>query len=103
MVDSGNCLFGDGNGVAQIGIDAHSATAVDVTYDYSRDRATRVYDKVEDVSRGTKGYLAYSDVEAEAVVISPKGGFTITMSSFERFEGTGYQPVLRKVIDALPL
>jgi hypothetical protein len=101
MVDKGDCLFGDGNGVAQIGIEPHTATATGTTYDYSRDRATRVYNgQVQDV--GAKGYLAYKDTEAEAVVINAKGGFTITMSGFQRLSGSGYDPVLRAVIDALP-
>ena len=103
MTDSGNCLFGDGNGVAQITIETHSASSTEVTYDYSRDQATKIYAQVQDIDKGTKGYLAYKDIGGEAVVIGSSGGFTILMSSFERFEGAGYEPVLRTVIDALPL
>jgi hypothetical protein len=103
MVDSGNCLFGDGNGVAQISVGAHTATATEITYDYSRDLATKVYTQVQDIDAGDKGYLAYKDIGAEAVVISPNGGYTIIMSSFERLGGAAYEPVLRGVVDALPL
>ncbi|WP_176921292.1 hypothetical protein [Pseudonocardia oroxyli] len=102
MVDSGNCLFGDGKGVAQFSVTGSSATAAEVTYDYSRDTATRSYDQVVDLDTGTKSYLAYRELQAEANVVGTKYGFTVTMSSFERLGGAAYEPVLRKVIAALP-
>ncbi|MEN3302883.1 MAG: hypothetical protein V7633_4941 [Pseudonocardia sp.] len=103
MVDQGSCLFGDGKGVATLTVGTSSATATEVTYDYSREQATKTYTKVHDIGQGHKGYLAYKELGAEAVVIGPKGGFTISMSSFERFDGASYEPVLEKVVDALAL
>ena len=102
MVDSGNCLFGDGNGVAQLTVTGSSASSGGATYDYGRDVATRSYDQVVDLDVGTKGYLAYRDLQAEAVVIGSRYGFTVTMSSFQRLGGAKYEPVLREVVAALP-
>jgi hypothetical protein len=34
-------------------------------------------------------------------VIGPKGGFSISMSGFERFDGASYEPVMIQVVDAL--
>jgi hypothetical protein len=101
MVGQGSCLFGDGNGVASLTVETHSATATEVTYDYSRKQATRTYTEVHDIDQGDKGYLAYKELGAEAVVIGPKGGFTISMTSFERFDGPGYEPVMIQVVGTL--
>jgi hypothetical protein len=101
MVDQGSCLFGDGNGVASLTVETHSATATEVTYGYSREQATKTYTEVHDIDQGDKGYLAYKELGAEAVVIGPKGGFSISMSGFERFDGASYEPVMIQVVDAL--
>ncbi|MCW0215837.1 MAG: hypothetical protein OJJ54_21000 [Pseudonocardia sp.] len=101
MEDQGNCLFGDGKGVASLTVETHSASSTEVVYDYSRDTATRTYTAVHDIDRGKKGYLAYKDTGAEAIVIGAEGGFTLYLSSFEQFEGASYEPAMLKVVDAL--
>ncbi|WP_132975834.1 hypothetical protein [Pseudonocardia dioxanivorans] len=102
MKDGGSCLFGDGNGVATLTIVPASASTTEMTMDYMRDSATRMYANVEDLPGGTKGWIATKDVEAMAMAVTGKGGYTITMSSFQRLGGDGYTPVLRDVVAALP-
>ncbi|MFC0508379.1 hypothetical protein [Micromonospora costi] len=103
MVDQGNCLFGDGKGVASLTITTSSRLAGETTYDYERQQAGQIYQKVTDLDRGGKGYVAVKDIEGQAVVIDDRGAFTITLSSFERFGNPdGYEQALRRVIDALP-
>ncbi|MDG4766879.1 hypothetical protein O7632_22665 [Solwaraspora sp. WMMD406] len=99
MVDDGNCLFGDGNGVAALTITMASGGAGAATYDYQLEQAEAQYDQVIEVEGG---YLAVKDIRAEAVVVSDAGSYTLTMSSFDRFGGTAYEPVLRGLLDALP-
>jgi hypothetical protein len=102
MTDSGECLFDDGNGVAQVNIEVHSASSTETTYDYSRSQAQSEYPQVDNVESGDKGFVAYKDTTCEAVVIKPRAGYTITMSNFERYHGTGYQQPMRNIISALP-
>ncbi|MEU8257182.1 hypothetical protein AB0C06_23280 [Micromonospora inaquosa] len=105
MQDQGNCLFGDGNGVASLTITTASPLAGESTYAYQRDQATQVYREVKDVDKGRKAYLAVKDIEGEAVVVSDKGSYTVILSSFERLgaKSGGYESTLRAVLDALPL
>ncbi|MGC5379234.1 hypothetical protein ACPXB1_12235 [Micromonospora sp. DT68] len=105
MEDQGNCLFGDGKGVASLTITTASPLAGESTYDYQRKNATQVYREVKDVDKGRKAYLAVKDIEGEAVVVSDKGTYTVIMSSFQAISASpgGYEPTLRKVLDALPL
>ncbi|MEH0931521.1 hypothetical protein [Micromonospora sp. CPCC 205558] len=105
MKDEGSCLFGDGNGVAMFTITTASPTAGEATYDYQREQATQTYREVKDVDKGRKAYLAVKDIGGEAVVISDKGSYTVTLSSFQAIGASpgGYEPTLRKVLDALPL
>ncbi|SIM79834.1 hypothetical protein [Micromonospora cremea] len=105
MEDQGDCLFGDGKGVAALTITTASPIAGGATYDYQRQQATTAYREVKDVDKGRKAYLAVKDIGGEAVVISDKGSFTVILSSFERIGAGpgGYEPALRKVLDALPL
>ncbi|MEU4551743.1 hypothetical protein EV382_2133 [Micromonospora violae] len=105
MQDQGNCLFGDGNGVASLTITTASPLAGESTYDYQREQATQTYREVKDVDKGRKAYLAVKDIAGEAVVIGDKGSYTVTLSSFEAIGASagGYEPTLRKVLDALPL
>ncbi|OLT16105.1 hypothetical protein BJF78_15240 [Pseudonocardia sp. CNS-139] len=105
LVDEGNCLFGDGKGVASLSVTMASETAGLVTYDYQREQADSVYDQVTDIDAGDQAYLAVKDIAGEAVVVSPSGSYTITLSSFERLGDTpgGYEQVLRGLVDALPL
>jgi hypothetical protein len=104
MKDDGNCSFGDGKGVAVLGITMASEVAGLTTYDYQRKQADQIYREVKDIDKGGKGYLAVKDIGAEAVLISGKGSYTVTLSSFERLGDTpgGYEQVLRKMLDALP-
>ncbi|TDC38614.1 hypothetical protein E1211_06750 [Micromonospora sp. 15K316] len=103
LVDQGNCLFGDGQGVAALTITTASRTAGEATYDYQRRQADQTYQKVTDLDQGGKGYVAVKDIEGQAVLIADAGTFTITMSSFQRLGGPdGYEQTLRRVIEALP-
>jgi len=100
MEDQGNCLFGDGKGVASLTITMASATAGEVTYDYQRDQAGKTYANVSDLGKGTKSYLAIKDIGAEAVLISDQGAYTVTMSSFS-FDTAQYDQTMRALIDAI--
>ncbi|MEU6204876.1 hypothetical protein ABZ814_14985 [Micromonospora musae] len=103
MVDQGNCLFGDGNGVATLAITTASSTAGEMTYDYQRQQAEQIYQRVSDIDQGGKGYVAVKDIEGQAVLIADRGTFTITMSSFQRLGGPeGYEQTLRRMIGTLP-
>ncbi|GEL22305.1 hypothetical protein PSU4_12590 [Pseudonocardia sulfidoxydans NBRC 16205] len=101
MKDDGSCLFGDGKGVAQLSITMSSASTGEIMLDTLREQASGQYDEVSDRSGG-KGYVATKELGGEAVAVTGTGGYTITMSSFERFSTTGYGPVLNKIADALP-
>ncbi|MEU5941870.1 hypothetical protein ABZ807_22400 [Micromonospora sp. NPDC047548] len=105
MVDQGRCLFGDGKGVALLTVTTASPLAGETTYDYQRKQATQVYREVKDVDKGEKAYLAVKDIEAEAVVVSRAGSYTVILSSFERLGASadGYERTLRGLLDALPL
>ncbi|MEH0828496.1 MULTISPECIES: hypothetical protein [Micromonospora] len=97
--DEGNCSFGDG--VAQLAVTTASATAGKATYDYQYDQAGQQYEKVVDLDRGERGYLAVKDVRGEAVLIDGKGTYTVTISSFGG--GTaGNEQILRRTLDAIP-
>jgi hypothetical protein len=100
MTDEGNCLFGDGKGVASLTITVSSKTAGATTFAYQRDRAEKVYDRVTDINKGDKGYVAAKDIEAEAVVVSDKGSYTLIMSSFST-DPAAYEQTLRKLLDAI--
>ncbi|SCF08395.1 hypothetical protein GA0070607_5319 [Micromonospora coriariae] len=105
MKDQGNCLFGDGKGVAMLTITTASPVAGETTYDYQRQQATASYREVQDVDKGRKAYLAVKDIGGEAVVVSDTGSYTVTLSSFERLGAStdGYERTLRQLLDALPL
>jgi hypothetical protein len=100
MTDEGNCLFGDGKGVASLTITVSSKTAGATTFAYQRDRAEKVYDRVTDSNKGDKAYVAAKDIEAEAVVVSDKGSYTLIMSSFST-DPAAYEQTLRKLLDAI--
>jgi len=100
MEDQGNCLFGDGKGVASLTITTSSATAGEVTYDYQRDQAGKAYPNVSDLDKGTRSYLAIKDIGAEAVLISDQGAYTLTMSSFS-FDTAQYDQTMRALVDAI--
>lgn len=102
MTDGGECLFDDGNGVAQVNIEVHTAASTETTYDYSHTVAQSEYQQVNDVESGDKGFVAYKDTGCEAVVIKPRAGYTITMSNFERYNGLQYEQPMRNIISALP-
>ncbi|MFE9206336.1 hypothetical protein [Micromonospora sp. NPDC007230] len=99
MKDQGNCAFGDGNGVASLTITMASEFAGATTYDYQHEQAGKQYDKVVDL--GDRSYLAAKDIAGEAVVVSPKGSYTMIMSSFSMDIAT-YEQKLRQLLDALP-
>ena len=102
MIDKGTCLFGDGKGVAQLGVEVHSASSTSATLGYARQQAGRQYLLVEDLKNGDQGYIAYKNTSAEAVAVTAQGGYTITMSGFERFDGFTYEEPLTAIISALP-
>jgi hypothetical protein len=101
MTDEGNCLFGDGKGVASATITTASELAGGTTYAYSRKMADESYEVVKDLDYGTDSYLAVKDIEAEAVVVSDKGSYTVILSSFERFDNAGYEQTMRKMLDQI--
>jgi hypothetical protein len=102
MTDSGNCAFGDGAGVAQLGIEIHSLSSTEGTYDYNHAQADKDYLLVEDLKNGDKGFMAYKNTSAQAFVIKSRSAYTITMSKFERFDSFSYEQPLQNVISALP-
>ncbi|MFI6781552.1 hypothetical protein [Micromonospora sp. NPDC050276] len=105
MEDQGSCLFGDGKGVAALTVTTASTLAGDATYDYQREQAAKAYREVKDVDKGRKAYLAVKDIGGETVVVGDKGSYTVILSSFQQIGASpgGYEPTLRKVLDALPL
>lgn len=82
MVDEGNCLFGDGKGVASVTITTSSELAGPGTYDYKRESAGKRYGEVTDVQKGDKAYIAVGDIEAEAVMIREDGSYPLTIARF---------------------
>lgn len=101
MVDDGDCLFGDGKGVASLGVTTAAEDTGAMTYDYSREQAEASYDEVTDLSTGAKGYIAVKDIGGEAVVLIPTGGYTLIMSSFSALDPGGYEQVLTELTDVI--
>ncbi|WFE40473.1 hypothetical protein [Micromonospora sp. WMMD998] len=101
MRDEGNCLFGDGKGVASLTVTTASVTAGRATYDYQHEQAGKQYDKVVGVDRGDQGYLAVKDIRGEAVLIDGTGTYTVTISSFGS-DPAGNERILRRALDAIP-
>jgi hypothetical protein len=104
MTDEGNCLFGDGKGVASLTVTVASELAGSATYNYQRQQAEQTYREVKDIDKGDKGYLAVKDIGGEAVVVGDAGSYTLILDSFERLSASpgGYEQTLRKLLDALP-
>ncbi len=100
MTDQQNCLFGDGKGVASLTITMASESTGAATLDTLRESAEGRYDSIEDLGSGVKGYVAVGELGGEAVSITEAGSFTLTMSSFERFDPSGYDETLRALVDA---
>ncbi|SCG52171.1 hypothetical protein GA0070609_2629 [Micromonospora echinaurantiaca] len=101
MNADGNCLFRDGNGVAILTITLASEVAGQATYDYSREQAGKRFERVSEVDKGDQGYLATGGTEAEAVVISKAGAYTVQISSFHD-DAAANEALLRKLVDAIP-
>jgi len=101
LVDQGSCLFGDGKGVASLNITTSTELAGSTTYDYSHKQAGKTYTKVVDVQKGDRAYIAVKKLQAEAVLISKKGSYTMIMSNFE-FDLAKYEQTLRALLDAIP-
>jgi hypothetical protein len=105
MTDEGNCLFGDGKGVASLTITRASQSTGSATFDFARSHAEDRYgaDKVKDADVADQAYLAVKDIEAEAVVVSPKGTYTVILSSFERLGAKpgAYEQTLRRILAAV--
>ncbi|MDO3705180.1 hypothetical protein Q3W71_26265 [Micromonospora sp. C28SCA-DRY-2] len=101
MHADGNCLFRDDNGVAILTITLASEVAGQATYDYSREQAGKRFERVSDIDRGDQGYLAAGGTEAEAVVISQAGAYTVQISSFND-DAAANEALLRKLVDAIP-
>ncbi|MEV4532818.1 hypothetical protein AB0J82_03195 [Asanoa sp. NPDC049518] len=100
MTDEGNCLFGDGKGVASLTVTVASALAGETTYDYQRETAGKSFPKVSDIGKGKKSYLAIKDIQAEAALISDKGAYTLIMSSFS-FDEAKYDKTMNALIDTI--
>ncbi|WP_239097638.1 hypothetical protein [Asanoa ferruginea] len=100
MKDEGNCLFGDGKGVASLTVTVSSELAGETTYDYQRDMASKSFPTVNDIGKGKKSYLAIKDIQAEAALISDKGAYTLIMSSFG-FDSAKYDKTMRALIDVI--
>ncbi|PZF91804.1 hypothetical protein C1I99_22800 [Micromonospora deserti] len=101
MHADGNCLFRDGNGVAILTVTLASELAGSATFAYSREQAGKRYEGVAAVDKGDQGYLAAGETEAEAVVISGAGAFTVQISSFAS-DAAANEALLRKLIAAIP-
>jgi hypothetical protein len=105
MTDEGNCLFGDGKGVASLTITLASRSTGAATFDFTRSQAEDRYgaDKVKEADLADQAYVAAKDIEAEAVVVSSKGTFTVTLSSFERFGAKpgAYEQAIRRILAAI--
>ncbi|MEV0155731.1 hypothetical protein AB0H57_18565 [Micromonospora sp. NPDC050686] len=101
LTDQGNCLFGDGRGVASLTITMASRLAGEATWDYQHDQAGKRFERVTDVDRGVRAYVAAKDIEGEAVMITDKGSYTVTMSSFS-IDVAGYEQRLRRLLEAIP-
>lgn len=102
MKDDGNCLFGDGKGVASLTVTMASQAAGAITYDYQREQAGKRFERVAEARKGDKGYLGVKGVEGEAVVLSGKGAYTLTLSSFSK-DTAWYEQTLRKLLDVVPV
>jgi hypothetical protein len=100
MTDQSNCLFGDGKGVASLTITMASESTGAATLDTLRESAEGRYDSIEDLGGDGSGYVAVGELGGEAVSITEAGSFTLTMSSFERFDPSGYDETLRALVDA---
>ena len=100
MTDQTNCLFGDGKGVASLTITMASESTGAATLDTLRESAEGRYDSIEDLGGEGSGYVAVGELGGEAVSITQAGSFTLTMSSFERFDPSGYDETLRALVDA---
>ena len=100
MTDQSNCLFGDGKGVASLSITMASESTGAATLDTLRESAEGRYDSIEDLGGDGSGYVAVGELGGEAVSITQAGSFTLTMSSFERFDPSGYDETLRALVDA---
>jgi len=99
MTDQSNCLFGDGKGVASLTITMASESTGAATLDTLRESAEGRYDSIEDLGGDGSGYVAVGELGGEAVSITEAGSFTLTMSSFERFDPSGYDETLRALVD----
>ena len=100
MTDEGNCLFGDGKGVASLTVTTASQTAGTAAYDVSRESAEGRYGSIEDLDVDGKGYVSAGELGGEAVAITDAGAFTIILSNFERLDEAGYDKTLRSLVDA---
>lgn len=98
LKDQGNCLFGDG--IASLTVTTASELAGTTTYDYARQQAEQSYLKVVDIDQGDRGFMAIKDIEAQAVVVSKKGSYTLVMSSFS-FDSAKYDSTLRALLDQI--
>lgn len=102
MKDEGVCLFGDGRGVASLTVTAASQAAGMATYAYQREQASMRFGTVTDLGTGDRSYMGSKDVTGEAVVLSRKGAYTLTLNSFSKDTGW-YAETLRKLASALPI
>ncbi len=102
MTDEGMCLFGDGRGVASLTITTASQAAGAASYDYQKEQASQRYGTVDGLGVGERSYAGSKDVTGEAVVLSKKGTYTLTLSNFSKDAGW-YAQTLRNLAAALPL
>jgi len=100
MTDQQNCLFGDGKGVASLTVTTASESAGSATYETAHESAGGRYDSIEDLDVGGSGYVAVGELGGEAMTVTEAGSFTLTMSSFQRFDPAGYEDTLRSLVDA---
>ncbi|WP_203717431.1 hypothetical protein [Asanoa siamensis] len=100
MNDEGNCLFGDGKGVASLTVTVASALAGETTYDYQRETAGKSFPNVTDIGKGKKSDLAIKDVQAESALITDRGAYTLIMSSFS-FDEARYDEAMNALIDTI--
>jgi len=101
MHDDGPCLWRDGEGIALVTITMATSSTGAVTYDYQRETAGETFKRVTELKDVDKGYIAVKDIEAETVVISKAGSYTMNLNNFDwdldKYEQTS-RAMLNKIL-----
>jgi hypothetical protein len=98
LAEDVSCVFRDGTGVALATIYPASRAAGEMTYDYERQQADEVYERVIDLEVGDRSFIAVKEIEGKAYLVSAAGSYLVVLSSFD-LDLTGYEQVLRDILD----